>query len=124
MRVLVRRPALCCMTGIALLRGIKMIPSHAGSDRAVVTRRTIAGNSLVIPCAASESCGGMTEGAIQVRRNVVGIHTGRGNTMAGRAIAHDTGMIESRRDETLRIMTDTTILISIRVWWGGRLSCG
>ena len=44
--------------------------------------------------------------------------------MTGRAIIYDAGMIESRRYEALGVMTDTTILISIRVRGGGRLSCG
>jgi len=66
MRVIIRRPALGCMTGITFLRGIKMIPAFAGGDRTVVTGRAITVNSLVIECAAFEGCGGMTVGAIQV----------------------------------------------------------
>jgi len=44
--------------------------------------------------------------------------------MTRSAIIDDVSMIEGRRDEALWVMTDTAILISIRVWGSGRLSCG
>jgi len=80
-----------------------------------VTRQATTGNPLVIPGATHESCRGMTEGAIQAGHNVrgigFGIHAGRCNTMAGRAIVHNAGVIERCRDEANGVMADTTVLV-------------
>ncbi len=65
----------------------------------------------MVECAAYEGCGGVTEGAIERRRNVIRRHAGCGNTMARRAVVHNTGVIERGRDEAPGVMTDTTILI-------------
>lgn len=70
---------------------------------------------IVSPGAASEGRSGMTGGAIQIGRDVVEILAGRGNTMAGSTIVHNAGMIEGCRDEALRVMTDTAILIGINM---------
>ena len=67
---------------------------------------------IMRPGAAYESCGGMTEMAIQRGRNVVVILTGRSNPMAGRAIINDASMIKHRSDESTGVMTDTAILVS------------
>ena len=72
----------------------------------------------MIPGAANEGCGGMTVGAIQASHYVVGvglgIHAGRGNTMAVVTSFADkarAGMIDHRWGEADRIMTDTAILV-------------
>ena len=113
-------PALRGMAGVALRRGVKMtlrscwwLPRRVSS---VVTIFADTGATAVVrPGAAHKSCGSMTSGAIQaglnMRRIGLGIHAGGRNSMARRTIIDDTGMVESCRDETNRIMADTTVLI-------------
>ena len=100
----------------------------ADSDRPIVTSRANIGNPLVVKCAADESCGGMTVRAIPPRSVLVNCVTRRPDcrisVVTRSAIVDDVGVIESHRDETLGIMTNTTIQIGRRVWGGGRLSCG
>ena len=70
---------------------------------------------IMRPGAAHEGCGCITEVAVQAGRNVgwYGIHhADRGITIMTRdAIVDDAGMIEGRRFEGTRVMTDTAILI-------------
>ena len=67
------------------------------------------------PRATSEGRGGMTGGTVQAGWNMIrhGIHHAcRGSAIMTRnAIVGDAGMIESRRFEDARVMTDTAILI-------------
>lgn len=126
------RPALRGMTGVALHRRVKM-PLCAcwwltGRVSTVVTSRTTNANPLMVKCAAHESCGSVTVRAITPCSVLVNWVTRRPDcrisVVTRSAIVDDVGMIESHRDETLRIMTGTTIQSGRRVWGGGRLSCG
>jgi len=70
----------------------------------------------VNPGAAHEGRRGMTEVAVQGRRNVVRIdlrvHADRRRAvMTGSAIVDDAGMVERCRDEAAGIVTDAAILI-------------
>jgi hypothetical protein len=109
------RPAIGRVTGITIRRGNKMIPPLAGCPVTIVTRYTVASDTLMIPGAANKSCRGMTIMAIQVSRDVICGFTCCRYTVARRAIVHDTRMIEHRAGKTPRGMTDTTILISGRM---------
>jgi hypothetical protein len=82
-----------------------------------VTGVTVADSGGVMnPRAACEGCGGMTGGTVEIGWNMGrhGIHhTNRRITIVARnAIVGDAGMIESRRFEDARVMTDTAILVS------------
>lgn len=74
---------------------------------------------IVSPGAASEGRSGMTGGTIQTGCNVCGdgIHLAsrRITIMAGSTVVHDAGMVEGRRDETLRIVANTAILIGFNM---------
>ncbi len=75
MRVIDWRPGLRGMTVITFRYGNEMIiwTLWCAADRnsTVVTRPAITANPLVIPHAANEGCGGMTEGAIQAGRYMI-----------------------------------------------------
>lgn len=60
--------------------------------------------------------------AIQIGRKMVVILAGRGNTMTGRAIINDAGMIEYRSNKGTGIMTDPAILVC--GYMVARFTCG
>ena len=113
-----RRPAVGGMTYVALFTGRQM-PRRRLRRRAVARAMAvfavIGAVGVMRPGAAHEGCGGMAEVAVQAGRKVGrdGIyHAFRGITIVtGNAIVGDAGMIERRRFEGTRIMTDTAILI-------------
>ncbi len=122
-----RRPAGCYVAPVALHGCRQMILWLEGRStaRTMAVIASASGTAVVKPRATKESSSGMTDVTIQGRRNVVGMHANCRRTVVTRsAIVDDVGVIESHRDETLGIMTHTTIQIGRRVWGGGRLSCG
>ena len=66
---------------------------------------------IMEPGAADKRRGGVTVMAIKRGRNVRVVFTGRGHAVTGRAVVHDTGMIEHRADEGTGVMADTAILV-------------
>ncbi len=112
-----RRPAICGMTHIALVGCVQVTVWFFSCATAVVmTTLAVVGRAgIVHPAATSEGRSGMTGDTIQIgwkmgRHRV--LHACRCITIVARnAIIRDAGMIESRRFEDSRVMTDTAILI-------------
>lgn len=125
-----RRPAVGGMTYVALLSSGQMRGNRvylSSRVTAIMASVAIIGTAGVVrPAAADEGCGSMTGGAIQAGREVGGhcidLALGGIAIMAGLAIADDTGMVESRRDEAARSMADAAILAGFDV--AGFLRCG
>jgi len=69
------------------------------------------GTIIVEPRATDEARGGMTEMAVHRGRDMAWMLAGRGDPVTGRAVVHDTGMIEHRTDKCAGVMTDTAILV-------------
>ncbi len=71
---------------------------------------------IVEPATADEGRGGMAEMAIQARCDVRTVHAcGRTAVMAGRAVIHDTGVIEYSTGEARCVVADTAILVGRHV---------
>ena len=64
---------------------------------------------IVSPRAADEGGGGMAEMTVGTCRDVGVMFSDGRHTMAGRAIVHDTGVIEDGADESSRVVTDAAI---------------
>ena len=109
----VRRPAVCCMTHITLFIRVYMTIWLGCRTIAwtVTAIAIICSAGIMEPGATDEGRGGMTEMAIQRSRYVIITHTGRRNSVAGRTVVHDAGMVKHRADESSGVMTDTAILI-------------
>ena len=71
--------------------------------------------------ASGKGARGVTNTTIFSGRHVVGRFTVRINTMTGRAIVHDVGMIDKCTSETIRVMARSTIVRGSRV--GGVRRC-
>ena len=72
---------------------------------------------------AGESRGGVTGRAVEAGRNVLRMHAASRHSMAGGAIIHDAGVIESGRNKARRRMTYSAILAGgnmIRPFTGGK----
>ncbi len=65
--------------------------------------------------ASGKGARGVTNTTIFSGRHVVGRFTVRINTMTGRAIVHDVGMIDKCTSETIRVMARSTIVRGSRV---------
>ena len=108
-----RRPADCYVAPVALHGCCQMILRFEGRS----TARTMAviacasGTAVVKPRATNEGSSGMTDVAIQGRRNVVGMHANCRRTVVTRsAIVDDAGMVKTRGDEAASIVANAAIL--------------
>lgn len=123
----VSRPTVCCMTGVALYRGLKMPISRLGRRTAVCTvaRFANAGSARIVnPSAADEGGGGVAIAAIPAGRQVgrVGFivlaDNGRTTIDVARIAPGSDGqgaMHNDCRDEATGGMTDATILIRLNM---------
>ena len=108
------------VTVTAITVGWQVVNKFTNSDHIIMTirtkRRWINVTWTMTEDAASESTGGMANTAVLVRRHMVGRFTHRGNTVTGIApVTHDVtaGMIDERADESIGVMTTTTIRLCL-----------
>ena len=112
-----RRPAIGGMTHIALVGCVQVtVWFFSCATTVVMAILAVVGRAgIVHPAAAGEGCSGMTGDTIQVGwkmvRHGVPLASRRITIVARNAIIGDAGMVESRRFEDARVMTDTAILI-------------
>ena len=108
-------PGISGMARITLHSGVQVISGfgRCAAARIVVTLIASAGAAgIVSPRAADEGGGGMAEVAVRTGRDVGVMLADGGHAVAGRAVVHDTGVIEDGADKGIRVVTDTAIFAS------------
>lgn len=119
------RPAIGGMARIALHSRAQVASRFGGcaATRIVVTLIAAAGAAgIVSPGAADEGGGGMAKVTVHSCGDVGVMLANGGHAVAGRAIIHDTSVIEDRAGKCSRIVTDAAILVGRDM--SGRLALG
>ena len=118
-------PGIGGMAAIALHCRAQMVSRFGCRAAARIVMACIASAraaGIVRPRAADESGGGMAEVTVGTCRDVGVVFADGRHAMAGRAIVHDTGVIEDRADESSRVVTDAAIFDGRDM--SGRLALG
>ena len=120
-----RRPSIGGMARIALNSRTQVVSRFGSGATARIVVALIASSGaagVVSPRAADEGGGGMAEVTVGTCRDVGVMFADGRHAMAGRAIVHDTGVIEDRADERSRVVTDAAIFDGRDM--SGRLALG
>ena len=105
----------------AIRSGWQMISEFTNTDRIVMARFTVINDTGMIIAASGKGARAVTNTTVLIGRHVVGRFTAGINTMAGRTIVHDVGMIDECTSETISVMARSTIGCGCRV--GGYRRC-
>ena len=106
---LCRNEGFGAMTHGTIFRRWQVPEKFTNRDHIVMAGFTVTGNAGMIERTRAECTRGMTDAAILIRRHMIERLADRGDSMAGRAVIHDTGVVKHRADETGGVMTDTAI---------------
>ena len=118
-------PGIGGMATIALHSRCQVVSRFGSCATARIVVALIASSGaagVVSPRAADEGGGGMAEVTVGTCRDVGVMFADGRYAMAGRAIVHDTGVIEDRADERRRVVTDAAIFDGRDM--SGRLALG